>query len=76
MIICQAHKLKNADSGLSKSLNSLPARKRVLLSGTPMQNELSEFFNMVLIHLFHNSYFFKYHENEMICRLIFVTLVF
>ena len=48
LLVCdEAHKLKNAESGLSKSLNKLPARKRVLLSGTPMQNELSEFFNMV-----------------------------
>jgi DNA repair and recombination RAD54-like protein len=48
LLICdEAHKLKNADSGLAKSLSLLPARKRILLSGTPMQNELSEFFNMV-----------------------------
>lgn len=48
LLICdEAHKLKNADSGLSKSLGTLPVRKRVLLSGTPMQNELEEFFNMV-----------------------------
>ena len=47
MICDEAHKLKNADSGLARSLSLLPARKRILLSGTPMQNELSEFFNMV-----------------------------
>lgn len=48
MLICdEAHKLKNAESELSKCLNALPARKRILLSGTPMQNELTEFFNMV-----------------------------
>lgn len=48
MIICdEAHKLKNAESELSKCLSALPARKRILLSGTPMQNELTEFFNMV-----------------------------
>ncbi len=39
--------MKNAESGLAKSLSALPALKRVLLSGTPMQNELTEFFNMV-----------------------------
>ena len=34
LLICdEAHKLKNADSGLAKSLNMLPARKRILLSG-------------------------------------------
>ena len=48
LLICdEAHKLKNADSDLAKSLNLLPARKRTLLSGTPMQNELREFYNMV-----------------------------
>jgi DNA repair and recombination protein RAD54 and RAD54-like protein len=48
LLICdEAHKLKNAESELAKSLMALPAKKRVLLSGTPMQNELSEFFNMV-----------------------------
>lgn len=48
LLICdEAHKLKNSESGLSKSLNLLPAKKRILLSGTPMQNELTEFFNMV-----------------------------
>lgn len=48
LLICdEAHKLKNAECGLSISLDSLPAKKRILLSGTPMQNELTEFFNMV-----------------------------
>lgn len=48
LLICdEAHKLKNAESGLAKSLNLLPAKKRILLSGTPMQNELMEFYNMV-----------------------------
>jgi len=48
LLICdEAHKLKNADSGLSIALNSLGVRRRILLSGTPMQNDLIEFFNMV-----------------------------
>ena len=48
LLICdEAHKLKNAESGLSKALNILPVKKRILLSGTPMQNDLVEFYNMV-----------------------------
>lgn len=48
LLVCdEAHKLKNAESGLAKSLNLLPAKMRILLSGTPMQNELTEFYNMV-----------------------------
>ena len=48
LLICdEAHKLKNAESAIAQSLNMLPVRKRVLLSGTPMQNDLEEFYNMV-----------------------------
>lgn len=42
MICDEAHRLKNADSQLSAALNELPCRRRVLLSGTPMQNHLDE----------------------------------
>lgn len=42
MICDEAHRLKNADSQLSNALNELPCPRRVLLSGTPMQNHLDE----------------------------------
>ena len=48
LIICdEAHRLKNDKTATTKSLASLPCRRRVLLSGTPMQNDLEEFFAMV-----------------------------
>ncbi|RLN60208.1 hypothetical protein BBJ28_00003717 [Nothophytophthora sp. Chile5] len=48
LLICdEAHRLKNANSQINRALSSLPCRKRVLLSGTPMQNDLEEFFAMV-----------------------------
>ena len=48
MLICdEAHRLKNADALTTRSLNSLKCRRRVLLSGTPVQNDLEEFFAMV-----------------------------
>ncbi|KAG1711155.1 hypothetical protein DVH05_013871 [Phytophthora capsici] len=48
LLICdEAHRLKNANSQINKALSSLACRKRVLLSGTPMQNDLEEFFAMV-----------------------------
>eukprot|EP00887_Chlorella_sp_A99_P002466 scaffold10.g2466.t1 len=40
-------RLKNGDTLTNKALNSLACRRRVLLSGTPMQNHLDEFFAMV-----------------------------
>ncbi|UIZ23184.1 hypothetical protein KXD40_003938 [Peronospora effusa] len=48
LLICdEAHRLKNANSQINKALSLLACRKRVLLSGTPMQNDLEEFFAMV-----------------------------
>ena len=39
LLVCdEAHRLKNSDNQTSKALNSLPVKRRVLLTGTPMQN--------------------------------------
>lgn len=48
LIICdEAHRLKNDQTKTNVALSSLPCKRRVLLSGTPMQNDLEEFFSMV-----------------------------
>lgn len=48
LLVCdEAHRLKNNENQTSKALASLPVRRRVLLTGTPMQNDLEEFFAMV-----------------------------
>merc|ERR1719201_1240801 len=48
LLICdEAHRLKNPQSGTSMALASLKCTRRVLLTGTPMQNDLDEFFAMV-----------------------------
>jgi DNA repair and recombination RAD54-like protein len=48
LLVCdEAHRLKNNENQTSKALNSLPVKRRVLLTGTPMQNDLQEFFAMV-----------------------------
>jgi len=48
LLVCdEAHRLKNNENQTSKALASLPVRRRVLLTGTPMQNDLQEFFAMV-----------------------------
>ena len=47
LLICdEAHRLKNDQTRVNQALNSLLCDKRVLLSGTPMQNDLDEFFVM------------------------------
>jgi DNA repair and recombination RAD54-like protein len=47
MYLLQAHRLKNADTATTQALASLATRRRILLSGTPMQNDLEEFYAMV-----------------------------
>lgn len=48
LLVCdEAHRLKNNENQTSQALASLPVKRRVLLTGTPMQNDLEEFFAMV-----------------------------
>ena len=48
MLICdEAHRLKNNETKTSVSLNKLATARRCLLSGTPIQNDLQEFYAMV-----------------------------
>jgi SWI/SNF-related matrix-associated actin-dependent regulator of chromatin subfamily A member 5 len=42
LIVDEAHKLKNESSVLSKQLRSIDSKYRLLLTGTPLQNNLQE----------------------------------
>merc|ERR550519_1869146 len=47
LIVCdEAHRLKNAQIKTSAALASLPCPRRVLLTGTPVQNDLGEFHSL------------------------------
>lgn len=47
MICDEAHRLKNDKTSTYAALDSVPCTRRCLLSGTPLQNDLSEFFAMI-----------------------------
>ncbi|VUZ53050.1 unnamed protein product [Hymenolepis diminuta] len=48
IVVCdEGHLLKNAKTGVTKAINSLKTPKRVILTGTPLQNNLSEYWTMV-----------------------------
>ncbi|XP_033636975.1 DNA repair and recombination protein RAD54-like [Asterias rubens] len=48
LVICdEGHRLKNSENQTYQALNGMNAKRRVLLSGTPIQNDLLEYFSLV-----------------------------
>ncbi|RDW65876.1 DNA-dependent ATPase RAD54 [Aspergillus mulundensis] len=48
LLLCdEGHRLKNKESLTWTALNSLNVQRRVILSGTPIQNDLSEYFALL-----------------------------
>src|SRR5204863_4419977 len=48
LLLCdEGHRLKNGESQTFAALNSLNVDRRVILSGTPIQNDLSEYFSLL-----------------------------
>lgn len=47
LLFCdEGHRLKNSDSNTFNALNSLDVSRRVILTGTPIQNDLTEYFSL------------------------------
>lgn len=47
MICDEGHRLKNTNTNTSMALNQIQCKRRIVLSGTPIQNELAEFFALI-----------------------------
>ncbi|KAG8839618.1 DNA-dependent ATPase protein rad54 [Serendipita sp. 400] len=48
LLVCdEGHRLKNGDSLTFTALTALRVQRRVVLSGTPIQNDLSEYFSLL-----------------------------
>lgn len=48
LLLCdEGHRLKNGESLTFTALDSLNVKRRVILSGTPIQNDLSEYFSLL-----------------------------
>lgn len=66
----EGHRLKNGDSLTFLALNSLNVKRRVILSGTPIQNDLSEYFSLLNFanpnYLGTRADFRKNYENKIL----------
>jgi DNA repair and recombination protein RAD54B len=48
LLICdEGHKIKNRKIKMAKALNDLRTSRRIILTGTPIQNNLEEFFTLI-----------------------------
>ncbi|CAJ0579968.1 unnamed protein product, partial [Mesorhabditis spiculigera] len=48
MVICdEGHRLKNSDNLTYQALNGLNCKRRILISGTPIQNDLLEYYSLI-----------------------------
>ena len=47
VIVDEGHAVKNDQSELSQALVALPTHHRVILTGTPLQNNIRELFNIM-----------------------------
>jgi len=72
LVVCdEAHKLKNDHAATTRCIVSLPAKRRLLISGTPIQNNLEEFFTLVSVAnpgLFGNASDFRHRVALPILR--------
>ena len=46
LVLDEAHKIKNAKAKLTQSIKKLTAERKLVLSGTPLQNRVSELWSL------------------------------
>ncbi|VDN17626.1 unnamed protein product [Gongylonema pulchrum] len=68
LLVCdEAHRLKNLNGRLREQMYRLNAHRRLLLTGTPMQNDLEEFFS--LLNFARPDLFSSFAEFKYLCEI-------
>lgn len=72
IVFDEGHKLKSKNAKLMHKLNSLECKRRILLTGTPLQNSLEEFYNCAYfvcpeIMMERREFMAKYERSIMHC---------
>ena len=63
ILLQKGHRLKNSDNQTYQALTGLKCKRRVLLSGTPIQNDLLEYFS--LVHFVNQGILGKIYDGEI-----------
>ncbi|VIO87763.1 Uncharacterized protein BM_BM7309 [Brugia malayi] len=68
LLVCdEAHRIKNLNGRLREQLQILHAQRRLLLTGTPMQNDLEEFYS--LVNFARPDLFISFLEFKNLCEM-------
>ncbi len=70
VILDEAHTIKNASTATTKALKTIPARHRLALTGTPVQNRLDELWSLFDFlmpgYLGRRTHFFRDYEDPIV----------
>ena len=69
----QGHRLKNSENQTYAAISQLKTKRRILLSGTPIQNDLLEYFS--LVHFVNVGILGEYMGEECVALLFIIIII-